>query len=393
MSAPKNTKAGVAIKGQLRSRDLAQYMVSLGARGLSKSQTRRVAGAYNVAAFVPPLDTDEFAAALGHAWKRLKEESKQEHFKDLHTVEKRSAEFLIYPYLPKAALTLLDGDPGMGKSLVTTHLAAVITTGGRFAKREKVPKGRVLFMAPEDEADRILRPRVEAHGADVSKIRYMSDPFVLDQNGVELLRREMSSYRPELVIIDPLSAFVPPDTDTYRANEVRGFMRPLSMLASEMDVTILVVRHLRKASSESAIHRGQGSMDFIASVRSGLMVVEHPADPGTRVLAQSKANYSRKGGSLTFEVKGYAQGETPSIEWLGEVELTADQLAQGAAKKPPFERAADMIRDLLAVGPMRAKDALDKLSAAGFTERTIDRAKSDLGVIAERGPGAKWKLP
>lgn len=392
MTAPKKKKTGTEIQGQRRLRDLAQYMVSLGARGLSKRQTKRVASAYNDAALKPPLDDDAFATALQGAWKKLKEERKQEHFKDLHTVKKRSAEFLIYPYLPKGSLTLLDGDPGMGKSLVTTHLAAVITTGGRFAKLERVPRGRVLFMAPEDEADRILRPRVEAHGADVTKIRYMNDPFVLDEAGIELLRRELISFRPELVVIDPLSAFIPPDTDTYRANEVRGFMRPLSMLASELDVTILVVRHLRKASSESAIHRGQGSMDFIASVRSGLMVVEHTADPGTRVLAQSKANYSSKGGSLTFEVKGYGQGETPTIEWLGRVELTADQLAQGNTKKPPIERAADMITELLGPGPMKAKDALKNLLAAGFTERTIDRAKSDLGVVAGRGPGATWKL-
>jgi hypothetical protein len=382
----------MAVTGQRRRSDLVQYAAALGARGLGKKQVRIVAAAYNEAALEPPLGSETFSSAIQEAWDRVKEERKQEHFKDLHTVEKRKAEFLIHPYLPDGALTILDGDPGMGKSLVTTHLGAVITTGGRFANRDKVRKGRVLFMAPEDEADRILRPRLEAHGADVRKIRFMSDPFLLDQQGIELLRRELASYRPELAIIDPLSAFIPPDTDTFRANEVRGFMRPLAMLASEMNVAILVVRHLRKASSDSAIQRGQGSMDFIASVRSGLLVVEHPSDPDTRVLAQSKANYSRKGLSLTFEVKGYDRDATPTIEWLGAIEQSADQLVQGGNKKNADQIAADMIAEMLTAGPMPARAGIERLKAAGFGERTIDRAKNLSGVISGRGPGAQWKL-
>jgi hypothetical protein len=383
----------MSVTGQRRRSDLVQYMTALGARGLSKAQARYVASAYNDVVLSPPLNKAVLRSVLSEAWGKVKEERKQEHFKDLHTVERKRVEFLIYPYLPDGALTILDGDPGMGKSLVTTDLGAVITTGGRFANRDQARRGRVLFMAPEDEADRILRPRLEAHGANLKKIRFMSDPFLLDQHGIEILRRELITYRPELVIIDPLTAFIPPETDTFRANEVRGFMRPLAMLASELNVAILVVRHLRKASSDSAIQRGQGSMDFIASVRSGLLVVEHPTDPDTRVFAQSKANYSRKGPSLTFEIKGYERNVTPTIRWLGTIEQTADQLMQGGNKKNADEAAADMIREMLAAGPMKARDAMEKLSAAGFADRTIDRAKAIAGVTSGRGPGATWRKP
>ena len=385
-------KRGLAIKGIKRAPDLVQYMTALGARGMRRPQVRAVAEIYNETALSPPVSDAVFKAALNEAWGMLKEEKRQEHFKDLHTVEKKKAEFLIYPYLPDGALTIMDGDPGMGKSLVTTHLGAAISCGGRFAKGEKVRKGRVLFMAPEDEADRILRPRLEAHGADVSRIRFMSDPFLLDQHGIELLRRELRAFKPELVIIDPLSAFIPPETDTFRANQVRGFMRPLAMLASELNIAILVVRHMRKAASDSAIQMGQGSMDFIASVRSGLIVVGHPNDPDTRVFAHSKANWSRKGPSMTFEVTGYDADAVPTIDWLGPIEMTANDVIQGGAKHKADEVAAARITELLTAGPMKAQDILARLKADGYSGGTVDRAKKIAGVYSGRGPGSTWKL-
>jgi hypothetical protein len=170
-------------------------------------------------------------------------------------------------------------------------------------------------------------------------------------------------------------------------------MRPLAMLARDLNIAILVVRHLRKASTESAIQRGQGSMDFIASVRSGLVVLEHPNDPETRVFAQSKANYSKRGPSVTFDVTATDGGATPKIKWNGMNDQNADQLMQVAKKATAVERAEAMISDWLSAGEMPARTAIDRLVAAGFSERTIDRAKENLGVISGRGPGAKWKLP
>ena len=134
-------------------------------------------------------------------------------------------------------------------------------------------------------------------------------------------------------------------------------------------------------------------MDFIASVRSGLAVLEHPNDPDTRVFTQSKANYSKRGPSITFEVTATDGGATPRVKWNGVIDQTADQLLQVSKKASAVERAEAMISDWLAAGEMAARTAIDRLLAAGFSERTIDRAKENLSVISGRGPGAKWRLP
>lgn len=384
---------GYYVRGADRRSVLRSHVVMLGASGLSKDQARPLAKAYNEQVLEPPLDKDGFREIWREAWHDLKAEAKEEYFKDLIGVEKSKADYLLYPYLPLGSLTIMDGDPGMGKSLVTAEIAAIVTNGGRFANGERVRKGRVLFLSPEDEPDRILRPRMEAHGGNVAKVRFMDKPFLLDSHGIELLRRELKRHGSNLAIIDPLSAFIPESVDMYRANESRGFMRPLAMLARDMNIAILVVRHLRKASTDSAIQRGQGSMDFIASVRSGLAVLAHPNDPDTRVFTQTKANYSKCGPSITFEVTATDGGTTPKIKWNGVIDQNADQLMQVAKKATPVERAEAMISDWLAAGEMAARTAIDRLSSAGFSERTIDRAKENLGVISGRGPGAKWRLP
>lgn len=386
------TRGRLRLKGTGRWRELVASVAAWGARGMSREQARNMAIALDEQVNVPPLDGDDFKAAFREAWAVVKADSNEEYFRNLHEVEAKEAEFLVDPFIPIGALTILDGHPGQGKSLVTTQLAAAISRGGHFAERYRVPKGRVLFMAPEDDADRVLRPRLEAHGADLHNVRFMAQPHCLDEYGRELLRKELIDYPARLVVIDPLPPFLAPDTNSYKATEVRGFMQPLALLARELNISILLVRHLRKGGSDLAIEAGQGSMDFIAAVRSGLIVFPHPVDPNTRVLAHPKANWSATGPSLTFEIRSNAGGSVPTIKWLAELDETADQIRQGAEKRKVEEVAAARITELLTPNSMKARDAMDRLRSEGFSERTIDRAKAIAGVLSGRGPGAEWKL-
>lgn len=391
MSAGKD-KRRLRVKGDGRLRELAAAITAWGARGMSKDQAFAMAEAQDDQINAPPLDQAEFKAAFKDAWAIVRAEANEEYFQNLHEVEARSPEFLVNPLIPRGALTMLDGHPGQGKSMITTHLAAAITTGGRFAERYAVPKGRVLFMAPEDDADRVLRPRLEAQGANLKRIRFMAHPHRLDEYGRALLRKELIDHPPQLVVIDPLPPFLAEDTNTYRATEVRGFMQPLALLAREMDIAILLVRHLRKGGSAFAIEAGQGSMDFIAAVRSGLIVFSHRLDPNTKVLAHPKANWSAPGKSLTFEVQPRAGLSVPVIKWLAELDETADQLLQADDKQKAEEACAEVITELLTGKSTKAADAMERLMRDGFSERTIDRAKKLAGVKAGRGPGALWSL-
>lgn len=380
------------LKGASRHHELASAITSWGIRGMSRSQCRTMAATFDEEVNSPPLDNDEFHELFKNAWAIVEAKSKEEYFKNLHEVEAKKPEFLLNPFIPRGALTMLDGHPGQGKSLITTHLCGAITTGGRFAGSYPLRRGRVLFLAPEDDADRVLRPRLEMHGADLKKIRFMAQLHCLDEYGRSLLRKEIIDYPPELVVIDPLPPFMAEDTNNYKATEVRAFMQPLALLAREMDIAIVLVRHLRKGGSAFAIEAGQGSMDFIATVRSGLIVFSHPADPTTKVLAHAKANWSAPGPSLTFEVKAGSGQPVPTINWLAQLDQTADELLQTSNTRRAEEIVADKIIELLTPGAMPARDIIDRLMRDGFSERTIDRAKLIAGVKSGRGPGAKWSL-
>mgnify|MGYP002777827207 CR=1 FL=1 len=388
----KRNKLRLRIKGPSRLHELSASITAWGARGMSKDQAFAMAQAQDQQINDPPLEESQFSATFKDAWAIVRAETKEEYFQNLHEVEAREPEFLVDPLIPRGALTMLDGHPGQGKSMITTHLAAAVTGGGFFADRYTVPKGRVLFMAPEDDADRVLRPRLESQGANLKKIRFMVHPHKLDDYGRSLLRKELIDHTPRLVVIDPLPPFMADDTNTYRATEVRGFMQPLALLAREMNIAILLVRHLRKGGSAFAIEAGQGSMDFIAAVRSGLIVFPHRSDPNTKVLAHAKANWSAPGRSLTFEVQARPGQPMPAIKWLAELDQTADQLLQADEKQKAEAICAEAISELLAVGPMKAAEAMASLSRAGFSERTIDRAKVIAGVKSGRGPGAKWSI-
>lgn len=391
MNRPKKRR-GLVFKGSARSSELIASVRTWGGRGANRLQARELAETQDAELNSPQLGEDEFDQVFKEAWTIVKADRKDEVFCDLADVESREAEFLVDPYIPRGALTILDGHPGQGKSLITNHLAAAITTGGRFADKYKVPKGNVLFMSPEDDPDRVLRPRLEAQGADINRIRFMARPEYLDEYGRSRLRNELIQHPVELVAVDPIPAFVSPETNTYRATEVRGFMQPLALLARELDIAILIVRHLRKGGSDTAIEAGQGSMDFIAAVRSGLMIFRHPVDDQTRVFSHPKSNWAKNGPSLTFELDSKSDASVPTISWLAEIEESADQLLKGASKEKVVEACADKIGELLALGPMKARDAIDQLIKLGFSARTIDRAKDLAKVKAGRGPGATWTI-
>lgn len=391
MSSSKK-KRGLFFNGSARRSELIASIRAWGARGALRVQAYELAEMLDSMFNSPPLPERELRSTFKEGWRLAKEDRESTVFRELSEVESCEAEFLVEPYIPRGALTILDGHPGQGKSLITTHLAAAVTTGGRFAGKHKLRKGRVLFLAPEDDPDRVLRPRLEAQGANIDLVRFMAKPLYLDEYGRTKLKQELLANKVELVVIDPIPAFVAPGTNTYQATEVRGFMQPLALLARELNIAILIVRHLRKGGSDVAVEAGQGSMDFIASVRSGLMVFRHPADDQTRVLSHPKSNWAKNGATRTFEIESLQGSSQPTVKWLAELDETADQLMKGSNRTSTVEDCAAKIEDLLVSGPMKARDAIDRLVKLGFSKRTIDRAKELANVKAGRGPGAKWAI-
>lgn len=393
MSA-KPKKGRLRLAGKDRRRELQSAIVEWGLVGMSKPQTRRLAELFDETANAPPFTDNEFAGVFDQAWAELGRIEKEEHFKDLADFEVLPVEYMIEPLVPIGCTSILDGNPGMGKSFLSLAMTAAVTRRGEFCETSVAREGRVLLLNDEDDPSRVLRPRLEAIGADIDRIRVIDDSFELDENGVDILRREIRSYDPTLVVIDPLTNFMPSGVDMYRPNEANAFMRPLHRLAKEFDIAILIARHLRKQNSENAMHMGQGSMAFGGAVRSGMIVTSHPTQPNLRVLAHYKSSYAREAVSQAFEITAPPKGGAARVVWRGPVEMSADELvALSSAQETVLDRAVRALEDYLTPGPAKARDVMEAMKKKGIQERTLDRAKKKLGIISGRGPGAKWKLP
>ena len=345
----------------------------------------------NENACVPPLDEEEvesIAVSMGRY-----ETPIDKYFGNMADVEPREVEFLIDQYIPLGCVTILDGDPGVGKSYITANLAASITTGRKWAGIDTGEPKRVLFMSIEDDADAVLSPRLTQHKANLALVDYMEEDFVLDEDGLDILRWKLDRHKYSLVIIDPVTAFMPAGADMYRANEVRGFMKPLAKIAREYNLAVLVVRHLRKAETDSAIHRGIGSIDFIAAVRSALIFAKSKDDDDLRIMAHAKASYSRLGKSQKFMMVE-SRGRVAWMRWEGESEASADDVLTAASSKPQkLDGAENFLKQILANGPVSFKTVMLQAEARCFSDSTLKRARKELGVKSSGGPNAMLSLP
>ncbi|WP_417819072.1 AAA family ATPase [Tritonibacter scottomollicae] len=306
----------------------------------------------------------------------------------------------MYPYVVKGALTVLDGNMGQGKSTFTCAIAAAVTTGKPPPFVDEIEAGSVLFMSAEDDPSRVLKPRLMQAGADVSKVRFQQEPFSLDERGLALLRQELSANTPALVVIDPIIAFMKEGADGNKATETMHFMVQIDQLAREFDTAILIVRHLRKARADHAMHQGIGSISISARVRSGLILAPHPDDPRLRAVAHAKSNYAEPGPTIVFEMQSTGPRTHPRVKWHAcEPELTVGELLappEAERGRPPRERdtATTWLESVLRKGPVKKKVLDGWAKEEGISLPTLRRAGEALGVVKSKdGKTSVWALP
>ena len=190
--------------------------------------------------------------------------------------------------------------------------------------------------------------------------------------------RLIGEQRADLVVIDPVMAFLPPEVAATADQCVRQVLTPLAVAADRADCAVLLVRHLRKAGAAKAMYRGLGSVGIIGACRTGLLAAHHPADPERRVLAVTKTNLAGPAPSLGFRLTADGSGRSV-VEWTGPADVSADALFERLpAPLRPRDRASDWLRGELANGPRKAADLLAAAAAAGIPEATLRRAKADL---------------
>lgn len=296
-------------------------------------------------------------------------------------------------YLARGTFAVLDGDPGIGKSLVTIDLAARLSRGAALPDGAPSERPHIsLLLSAEDSPDTV-RARAEAAGADLDFVIAVSAAGFALPAKLPDLEELIRAYAADLVVIDPLSAFLPPEAAPNLDYCVRRALGPLAALAARTGCAVILVRHLRKAGSPRATARGLGSVGMIAAARTALLAAPHPSDRALAVLAVSKSNLGVPGPSLSYRVGADAAGR-PVVAWAGPVNLSADALGEPpTGVLPPRDRAVAWLRAELSGGPVPAATLYATAAEIGIPDRTLERAKVEVGARSHRvarGEGQEW---
>lgn len=339
-------------------------------------------------------------------------ESKTLEVMTLKDCESRELEWFWKPRIPKGALTLLEGDPEKGKSLVAMHMIAVATRGEPFLPGEEPvgPPCDVLYLTAEDDIERTVKPRLEAAGADTSRVHVITSvitsakesdvrrTFAMPQD-LDLLEKEIRQKNVKLVVIDPLAAYLSEKINPNNDVQVRQALTPMAQLAERLRVTFLIIRHLNKDVTKRAMYRGSGSIGIVGAARAAMVVDVHPHDREMRVVYWVKGNLGPKLPPLQFCVKtrpvtvlkadgAEAQQEYPYVEWHGECDLDLDAVNEARQKPRASRREAckECLRKLLREGPVPSTELERRLQAEGHSPKTYQRARAELGVVARQTP-------
>jgi hypothetical protein len=314
-------------------------------------------------------------------------------------------------------LTLVSGDPGLGKSFLSLDIASRVSNGAKWPDcGDHAPKGGVVILSAEDDLEDTIRPRLDAAGADVSKIVAVQGVQFRDDLGdrersIDLQRdlpilEQAIERMPncKLVVVDPVSAYMG-GADSHKDAEVRGVLAPLATMAAKRGFAVLAITHLRKSEGR-AVHRTMGSLAFAAAARAVWAVASDPEDSSgsRRLFLPVKNNIGNDRTGLAYRLcTRFAESSgQPCVEWFADaVSQSADDVLAPQRRRGPApeerDEAIEFLREALAAGPRLADEVTEEAKqSADISARTLSRAKKSLGVVSFRptAPGKWfWKMP
>lgn len=401
---------GPVIPEGSRNRTLFELACSLRAKGLPESAIWAALTTTNAERCTPPLDGEELETTFRSAMRyepgmmKITPSAKSDFSTPpargkvicLEDVQAEAVNWLWYPYIPLGKLTLMQGDPGDGKTTVVLNIAASISTGRALPGARPMEPGNIIYQTAEDGIADTIKPRLMSAVADCKRV------FVIDESekGLSLsderIEAVMMELRPKLFIIDPLQAYLGADVDFHRANEVRPVLKKIGLLAEKYACAVILVMHLSKSSQSRSLYRGLGSIDIPAAARSVLLVGKNPNNPQERAMAQVKNSLAPMGQSLGFEITQFG------VMWKGTSDLTAEDLlgpvyksdSNDEEKRSPILEARKYLIDLLRDGPKPSKEIYGGMRYSGFSNRTLETAKRELKIRSyKEGETWFWSFP
>lgn len=253
------------------------------------------------------------------------------------SVSARKVEWLWHPYIPYGKITIIQGDPGDGKTTLALNIASILSKGQPMPDcSTSAEASTIIYQSAEDSAEDTIKPRLLSAGADCNRIAFIDESeanFALNDNRIESVINETDA---KLMIVDPLQAYMGENSEMNRADGIRPLMKQLTAVAERTGCAVIIIGHMNKASGSKGIYRGLGSIDITAAARSVLLVGRVKSNPSVRVMAQIKNSLAAEGVPFAFEIN-----DNSYVRWIGTYDIGAEELLSGDEKQPDSPKLAE----------------------------------------------------
>ena len=319
---------------------------------------------------------------------------------NMEQVEVEKIDWLLYPFIPFGKVTIVQGDPGEGKTTMMLQIIAKLTKGEAVlpsgsdepALEEKtmdLEPVNVIYQTAEDGLGDTIKPRLLSAGADCSRV------MVIDDNDQALtmmdarLEEAIIKTKARLVVLDPIQGFLGAAVDMHRANEIRPLMKRVAVLAEKYHCAIILIGHMNKNSNGKSSYRGLGSIDFQAAARSVLIVGRIKDEPEIRVVCHVKSSLAPEGKSIAFRLD-----KDTGFEWIGEYDISADDLLSGDNRGQKIHEAKEFLKEILVSGSVAQTKVAEEAESRGIKKKTLWNAKKELEIESVKiGNQWFWMLP
>lgn len=319
---------------------------------------------------------------------------------NMEQVEVEKIDWMLYPFIPFGKVTIVQGDPGEGKTTMVLQIIAKLTKGeavlpsgsDESALEEKtmvLEPVNVIYQTAEDGLGDTIKPRLLSAGADCSRV------MVIDDNDQALtmmdarLEEAIIQTKARLVVLDPIQGFLGTDVDMHRANEIRPLMKRVAVLAEKYHCAIILIGHMNKNSNGKSSYRGLGSIDFQAAARSVLIVGRIKDEPEIRVVCHVKSSLAPEGKSIAFRLD-----KDTGFEWIGEYDISADDLLSGDNRGQKIHEAKEFLKEILVSGSVAQTKVAEEAESRGIKKKTLWNAKKELEIDSVKiGNQWFWMLP
>ena len=307
----------------------------------------------------------------------------------MEDIKCENVEWLWYPFVPYGKITIIQGDPGEGKTTLVLQMIAKLTKGESIINGETKESINVIYQTAEDGLSDTIKPRLVAANADCSKVLVIDDKetplTMLDVR----LEKAIAETGARLVVLDPIQGFLGADVDMHRANEIRPVMKHIAEIAEKYRCAIILVGHMNKNSNGKSSYRGLGSIDFQAAARSVLIVGRVKGEPEVRVVCHVKSSLAPEGKSIAFRLD-----KKEGFQWIGEYDVSVDDLLAADNRGQKVREAKEFLKEILKSGSMTQKEISEEAENHGIKNKTLWNAKSDLKVESIKiGNQWFWMLP